>query len=197
MNDPLSRRKAYEQMTLSLHLPAAPRLSLRALVLVLGALALAGCAELTGGAPRLDASGASVRGTYTVTDKNVANVRLRGLETVNNARQAAGVAPVVMDHNLEVAAMRHSASMSQQQRAWPFGAQGDAPTDRVRDAGYPGHLIGELMSETYETEVQAIDTWLKSPEQRTILLDPQATRIGLGVFQDPSMKLWWTLTVAQ
>ncbi|MFE3836596.1 CAP domain-containing protein [Pseudogemmobacter sonorensis] len=159
-------------------------------------LLLSGCVVGGAGAPRLDASGASVRGVYPVTEQNIEAVRGRALETVNAARARAGLAPVVMDPRLIAAADVQSFEMSAQRRAWHFGRDGSSPLDRARRAGFTGTILGELVSQTYETEVQAISTWMGQPEQRAILLDPRARRIGLGAYQEEDHKLWWTLNVA-
>ncbi|WP_082033122.1 CAP domain-containing protein [Celeribacter indicus] len=168
------------------------------LMLCIGlSLALAGCAQLNPSAPpRLDETGASVQGIYPVTMENIVQIRARAEATVNNTRTARGLAPVTLDSALVAAADSHSRSMAQQRRAWHFGADGSSPMDRARRAGFVGEILGELVSETYESEVQAIATWMGSPAQRAVLLDPMARRIGMGVFQEPNNKLWWTLTVA-
>lgn len=160
-------------------------------------LALSACAQFSPAtAPRLDERGASVQGIYPVTEENLPQVRLRALETVNNSRAAAGLGQVTLDTVLNAAADGHSRSMSEQGRAWHFGPDGSSPLERARRVGFSGALIGELVSETYETEVQTIATWMGDPMQRAILLDPAARRIGVGVYQELNNKLWWTLTVA-
>lgn len=68
--------------------------------------------------------------------------------------------------------------------------------DRARRAGFSGNVLGELVSETYESEVQTIATWMGNSAQRALLLDPEAQRIGIGVFQEPGNRLWWTMTIA-
>lgn len=136
-----------------------------------------------------------MQGIYPVTEENLPQVRQRALETVNNSRAAAGLGPVALDPVLIAAADGHSRSMSEQGRAWHFGSDGSSPLERARRAGFAGEVIGELVSETYETEVQTIATWMGNPSQRAILLDPTARRIGVGVYQEPNNKLWWTLTV--
>lgn len=167
-------------------------------VLGLGALLiLSACAQLNPSAPpRLDEMGASVQGVYPVTTKNIDRVRQRAVDTVNNTRMGAGLTPVTLDPALVAAADGHSQSMSEQGRAWHFGADGSSPHTRARRAGFSGEVLGELVSETYESEVQAIATWMGTPSQRAVLMDPAARRIGLGVYQQPNNKLWWTLTVA-
>jgi len=184
--------------------PLAERLplatpALRRSGLLMGlALLLAGCAELTStSAPRLAKDGSAAWSSYAVTPKNIGAVRARALDTVNNTRSAAGLGPLSLDDSLNSAAERHSASMSRQKRAWAFGEDGSSPIHRATQAGFQGSFLGEMVSETYQSEVQAIATWAAKPELRAILLDPRATRMGVGAFQDPDMKLWWTLNLGQ
>ncbi|WP_158617212.1 CAP domain-containing protein [Falsigemmobacter faecalis] len=177
--------------------PATPALHRTGLLLGL-ALLLAGCADMTStSAPRLTKDGAAARSNYAVTPKNIDAVRARALDTVNNTRSSAGLGPLALDGSLNSAAERHSASMSRQKRAWAFGEDGSSPIHRASQAGFQGGFLGEMVSETYQSEVQAIATWAAKPELRAILLDPRATRLGIGAFQDPDMKLWWTLNVGQ
>ncbi len=170
---------------------------MRAAFGLVAVLAVAACAQLNPSAPpRLDKAGASAQGIYAVTPENVAGVRKRAEDTLNTTRAAAGLAPVALDAALVAAADGQSRAMAEQDRAWNFGADGSSPPDRARRAGFEGHVLGELVSETYENEVQTIATWMGTPAQRAVLLDPAARRIGLGVYREPGNKLWWTLTVA-
>lgn len=145
--------------------------------------------------PKLDATGSATK-AYIVTGKNVEQVRLRALDTVNNLRQSNGLNPLMLDPALVQAADGHSASMQRQNRAWAFGEDGSMPVSRARAAGFQGRVLGELVSETYESEVRAIATWMGQPEQKSIILDPTAQRMGFGVSQQENNKLWWTLTIA-
>lgn len=176
-------------MLFALKLPLA---TLAALII------LSGCARFDGSlAPALNAQGAAAEAGYVVTAANADSVRIRALETLNNSRMSAGVAPVSLDPALSAASDGHSQDMASQRRPWLFGTDGSSPVQRAERAGYSGNVIGEVVSETYETEVQAVATWMGQPAQRAILLDPAAARIGFGVYQEPSMKFWWTLTVAK
>lgn len=178
--------------------PSVARRALRGVVLLTAVAVLAGCLPIGASkAPRLDAAGASVKGVYPVTTANVEAVRQRMTAVVNERRASAGLAPVVLDPQLVRAADAGSASMSAQNRAWLYGEDGSTPMDRARNAGFQGELIGEVVSETWESETQTIEQWLRAPEQKAILLDPNARRIGVGVHQEESMKLWWTVNVAQ
>ena len=63
----------------------------------------------------------------------------------------------------------------------------------MQRVGYTGRLLGELISETYETEIETLSVWMQSPDQRQVLLDPNATEIGLAWYQETNGKIWWTL----
>jgi uncharacterized protein YkwD len=52
--------------------------------------------------------------------------------------------------------------MSVQNRPWHFGSDGSSPLDRARRAGYTGTLLGELISETFESEVETLAAWPRS-----------------------------------
>lgn len=162
----------------------------------LSMLALAGCVS-GAAAPRLTEAGGIKSGVYTLTAENMESVRQRALATVNNTRASAGVGPLVLHPSLQRAADRHAVDMAAQHRAWTFGSDGSTPVSRAAEADYTGRVIGELVSQTYETEVQAIATWAGDPEQRSILLSPQARHMGFGTNQTSQGMLWWVLTLGE
>jgi uncharacterized protein YkwD len=112
---------------------------------------------------------------------------------VNALRQARGLRAVTLNAQLNAAAATHARDMSVQNRPWHFGSDGSSPLMRVQRVGYTGKLLGELISETYETELQTLATWMESPDMRTVILDPAATDLGFAWFQEPNGKIWWTL----
>ena len=85
--------------------------------------------------------------------------------------------------------------MSLQNRPWHFGSDGSSPLDRVARVGFNGALIGENISETYETELETLAAWMDQPETRGVILDPRAARMGFAWFQEPNGKIWWTLVL--
>ncbi|MEM9971281.1 MAG: CAP domain-containing protein, partial [Pseudomonadota bacterium] len=104
---------------------------------------------------------------------------------------------VNLSSQLNAAAETHSRDMSVQNRPWHFGSDGSSPIDRVARAGYQGRLLGENISETFETELQTLSAWMESQETRQVILDSRATDIGFAWFQEPSGKIWWTLILGQ
>ncbi len=131
-----------------------------------------------------------------ITPDMEAEIGYRMVDSVNTLRQAAGSPPVSLDPLLTAAAATHSRDMAVQNRPWHFGSDGSSPVDRLRRVGYPGRLVGEAISETYETELQTLGAWMQDPTTRNVILDRSATRLGLAWFQEQSGKIWWTMVLA-
>jgi len=53
--------------------------------------------------------------------------------------------------------------------------------------------LGELISETYETELETLSSWMGQPDTRLVIMEPLALRMGFAWFQEPAGKIWWTL----
>jgi len=166
----------------------------RDILLGLTALSVAGC---TSGRQiaQIGADGLPLPTIYRIGPDDVDAIQFRMEDSINALRSARGVAPVALDPNLIASAATHSRDMAIQNRPWLFGSDGSSPLDRATRAGFQGRLIGELISESYETELETLGAWTKEPEKRAILLDPTARRIGFAWYQEPAGKLWWVLTV--
>ncbi|KIN67927.1 hypothetical protein Z948_1649 [Sulfitobacter donghicola DSW-25 = KCTC 12864 = JCM 14565] len=117
------------------------------------------------------------------------------LDSVNSLRGAAALGPVALDSQLTAAAATHSRDMQIQNRPWHFGSDGSSPVDRVRRVGYPGALVGEVISETYESELETLGAWMSQPDTRRILMSADATKMGFAWFQEENGKIWWTLVM--
>jgi len=151
-------------------------------------LTLAACA--TPSAPTVGPDGKPLPRVYRITDERA--VSFRFLDAMNTLRAAKSLPPVAFDANLNAAAATHSRDMSVQNRPWHFGSDGSSPIERVRRTGYPGMMLGESISETYETELETLSAWMASPDTRAVILDPAARDIGFAWYQEPNGKIWWT-----
>ncbi|EAR53072.1 lipoprotein, putative [Oceanicola granulosus HTCC2516] len=165
-----------------------------------GALvALAGCGGggLDGPAPqaRLGPDGMPLPQVYRIEEADAAEVKVRLLDGVNALRQGAGLGFVTYSRALDTAAASHSRDMARQNRPWHFGSDGSSPLDRARRVGYPGLILGEAISETYETELETLAAWMQQPDTRAVILDPRARELGFAWHQEPAGKLWWTLVL--
>ena len=152
-------------------------------------LALAACGSTS--EPRVGADGKPLPRVYKMGDER--EVSFRFLDAMNTLRAAKALPQVTLDANLNAAAATHSRDMSVQNRPWHFGSDGSSPLVRAQRSGYAGRLMGELISETYETELETLSSWMAQPDTRQVIMDPLTTRIGFAWFQEPGGKIWWTL----
>lgn len=159
------------------------------LILVAG-LALAGC---VGQAPQLGPDGQPLPKLYEIKPKDESRVTYSLVDSVNALRQASNAQPLTLNPLLTAAAATHSRDMSVQNRPWHFGSDGSSPIERVRRVGYQGQMLGENISETYESELETLSAWMGSPDTRSVILDPIARDIGFSWYQEPGGKIWWTL----
>jgi len=160
---------------------------------VFAALALlAACAEPV--PERMGPDGRPVPVIYRITAGDVERIQVRMRDSINTVRNQQGLAPVELNAQLTSAAATHARDMSVQGRPWHFGSDGSSPIDRVQRVGYPGQFLGELISETFETELETLTAWLEARETRNVLLEPRMREIGFAWHQEANGKLWWTLT---
>lgn len=163
----------------------------RRLFLLTGAsLALTACAS---SGPTLGSDGKPLPKVYKINPRDVNEIEFRLLDSVNTLRGAKSLTPLAFDASLNAAAATHSRDMSVQNRPWHFGSDGSSPFVRVQRAGFTGRLVGELISETYETELETLSAWMAQPDTRAVIMDPAARSIGFSWFQEPGGKIWWTL----
>ena len=162
--------------------------------LLLGAAAaLAACAKP---APAPGGSdGKPLPQGYNIKPGDESVIAYRMLDAVNALRQSKGAPQVQFNAALIAACASHSRDMAVQNRPWHFGSDGSSPLVRVQRVGYTGKLLGELISETYQTELVTLSDWMNQADTRDMVLDTRATEMGFSWFQEPSGKLWWTMLV--
>jgi uncharacterized protein YkwD len=162
----------------------------RVLLLQGAALALTACAS---SAPTLGSDGKPLPKVYKIGPRDGDAISFRLLDSVNTLRGAQSLPPLAFDASLNAAAATHSRDMSVQNRPWHFGSDGSSPQVRVQRAGFTGRLVGELISETYETELETLSAWMAQGDTRGIIMDPTARLIGFAWYQEPAGKIWWTM----
>lgn len=139
------------------------------------------------------ADGKPLPRVYRINQRDEAKIQYRMLDSVNALRAAAGRGNVALNANLNAAAATHARDMQIQNRPWHFGSDGSSPIDRVARAGFSGVMLGENISETYESELETLSAWMAQPDTRDIILDPRATDFGFAWHQESNGKLWWTM----
>ena len=165
----------------------------RVFVAGLALTAVAGCS--TGSRGRIGPDGLPLPQVYQIGPDDADDIQFRMLDGVNALRSAAGAGPVQLDPRLNAAAATHARDMSVQNRPWLFGSDGSSPLDRARRAGFPGRLLGENISETYETELETLGAWMEQDDTRRIIMTPDARKMGFSWFQESNGKIWWTMVM--
>jgi uncharacterized protein YkwD len=181
------------KLRMSLNTKASDGMFRREMILGMAAVGLAACSP--GGNRPIGADGLPLPSVYRISSDDTATVQFRMLDSVNTLRQTAGVPPVDLDSRLNAAAATHSRDMAVQNRPWLFGSDGSSPVERARRVGFPGRLLGENISESFETELQTLAAWMAQTDTRAVLLDPNARFMGFAWYQEEAGKLWWTLNM--
>ncbi|MFX0542359.1 CAP domain-containing protein [Roseovarius sp. S4756] len=167
----------------------------RILVLLFSALlALSACAPPPS-QPQIGADGKPLPKVYRIGFGDTSAIQYRMLDSINALRSAAGRQPVQLNAQLNAAAATHSRDMSVQNRPWHFGSDGSSPIERVERVGFTGGLVGEAISETYETELETLAAWMEEPGTRSVILSPKANNMGFSWLQESGGKIWWTLVM--
>ena len=165
----------------------------REMILGLAAVGLAGCDV---GADRpLGPDGLPLPAIYRIRPRDAASVQFRVLDGVNSLRTTAGIEAVALDASLNAAAATHARDMAVQNRPWLFGSDGSSPLDRARRVGFQGRLLGENISESFESELQTLAAWMAQEDTRSVIMDPNARFMGFAWYQEEAGKLWWTLNM--
>jgi uncharacterized protein YkwD len=113
---------------------------------------------------------------------DLGEVRAKALVRVNQARRAAGRAPVVPNPRLDDAAQRYAELMLQRGFYAHVTRGGGSPRSRAEAAGYqPFTFLGENIAQGLFGPEEVVERWLASPGHRRNILDEQAAETGLGV----------------
>ena len=118
-------------------------------------------------------------------------IRKRHLDYLNAIRQERGLTKLQISNSLNSSAATHARDIFKQQRAWNFGSDGSSPQKRAEVSGFKGVVTGENVSETYEGEFLVLQVWVKNSFSRSVLLNKEATHLGLGWYQQDNGKIWW------
>ena len=118
-------------------------------------------------------------------------IRKRHLDYLNAIRQERGLTNLQISNSLNSSAATHARDIFKQQRAWNFGSDGSSPQKRAVISGFKGVVTGENVSETYEGEFLVLQVWVKNSFSRSVLLNKEATHLGLGWYQQDNGKIWW------
>lgn len=163
-------------------------------ILIALSVALAACAPVPS---TMGTDGKALPKVYRIGRSESGKLQFRMLDSVNALRNASGLSQVQLDANLNAAAATHSRDMANQNRPWHFGSDGSSPVDRIQRVGYTGALVGEVISETYETEMETLAAWMEQPDTRRIIMASDAVNMGFSWHQESNGKIWWTMVMGK
>ena len=146
-------------------------------------LAVSGCVTTT------------TNGVERITDRQADSIRLNQLDLVNAVRAQAGVPSITLSAQLSAAADTHARDMAVQLRAWNFGSDRSSPQARAERAGFIGLITGEDVAETFMTNIEIFQQWAGDSRSKQAMIDPRATHMGLGWYQEENGKLWWVMDI--
>jgi uncharacterized protein YkwD len=102
------------------------------------------------------------------------------LELVNRDRRAAGLPPVALDARLGAVARAHSQEMAADDNVFHVSPRTGSALDRVHRAGLTPELVLENVGRAYSAD-EAERGFLASPGHRGNIVEPRASRLGVGI----------------
>lgn len=113
-------------------------------------------------------------------------------DMISAYRSNKGLGPLTVDPDLQAAAQAEARAMATADK--PSSA--DAVKAQLASAGFRAPAAN--LSAGYYTLAEAFSGWRESPQHNRVLLDPQATRIGIATAFTPNSKykVYWAMVVA-
>lgn len=112
---------------------------------------------------------------------------------INEARRQFDLAPLNLVPQLSSAAQEHTSDMARFAYTAHTGSDGSTPAERLIQFGYGAGYAGEATAWGFEYPHQAVEFWVNSPAHRRIILNANATDVGVGYsidFNAPSVWYW-------
>jgi hypothetical protein len=110
---------------------------------------------------------------------------------INEARRLHDLPPLNYTYELTIAAQRHSDDMGLYGYTGHTGSDDTRPENRQAQAGYTGFYAGEATYWGYDQVTAVVEFWVNSPPHRTMILNPQATDVGVGYTYNPNSPSVW------
>jgi uncharacterized protein YkwD len=121
------------------------------------------------------------------------------VDLVNQQRAQSGLASLVVDSRLVVAAQIHSrdmATLGQMEHTLP-GAALPTLESRAQYVGYNYSYLGENIAFNYPDGNSVMTAWMNSPGHRANILNVNYTAIGVGISQDAAGEPYYTQEVGK
>ena len=122
---------------------------------------------------------------------------LNVLSLVNNAREENGLEKLIINFDLEKAAVRQAVDMARNQFMDHTGSDGSTYEDRLADCGFTaggtfaGCFVGENLATGYRTPQEVFDGWWGSPEHKANILDADYKETALDLRYSEDGEPYW------
>jgi uncharacterized protein YkwD/chitodextrinase len=110
---------------------------------------------------------------------------------INEARRLHGLPPLAYSYPLSIAAQEHTGDMALNADVMHIGSDGSHPADRQRRFGYDAVYGGEAVAWGWENAVPVVEFWVNSPPHRALILNPEASEVGVGFTADGTAPNLW------
>ena len=117
------------------------------------------------------------------------------IDLVNAQRAARGLAPMVWDQRLELAAQRHSDDQAAMRRMSHTGSDGSGLAERLSRVGFSWRAAAENVASGQVSAASVMSAWMNSPGHRANILSGN-TRIGVGYAVAIDGRTFWTQVLA-
>lgn len=115
------------------------------------------------------------------------------MAALNHQRQAHGLAALVWNENLVLAAALHACETAALGTISHQGQNGSRPAQRALAAGYPYRMIAENLGLGFRDVQQALQLWMQSPPHRANILAAEAREAGFGMALTAQGRSTWVL----
>ncbi len=105
----------------------------------------------------------------------------RILEEINDERISAGLAPLVQNNKLSLAALNKATALTFLRELKHTQSLEGVPWSFIEDAGYLYDNAGENLAVNFKTESEIISDWMRSASHRANILRPDFKEIGISI----------------
>jgi len=114
------------------------------------------------------------------------------LNRVNTERSNHGLAPLVYDDRLVLAAQNHADDQASRGQMSHTGGDGSTLAVRIDRVGYSWSRIGENVAVGFPDAASVVAAWMASPGHRDNILSVVNTQFGLGLALGVDGRPYWT-----
>lgn len=126
------------------------------------------------------------------TNTNFSSYQQQVLDLVNKERTSRGLSPLTLDSNLCDVATKKAQDMATKNYFDHTSPTYGSPFDMMSRFGVSYRTAGENIAKGQKTPEEVMNAWMNSPGHRANILNPDFTKLGLGVAKDSNGTLYWS-----